>query len=113
MRVLGRRLGRGQARAGHGLEHGDALAHVAAALGALLALVDEQLGDAQQLDGDAPHQVRQRVFQPQHAAQHLPYSTRALQYVRVRMTSARGAFTTKYILYRRVLIKITTIGRLR
>lgn len=67
MRVVG-----GQAAAGHGLEHRDALAQLAAlGVAGLLALVDEQLRDAEQLDGHPPHQVRQRLLQSQHAAQHL------------------------------------------
>lgn len=61
-----------QPAAGHGFEHGDALAKVSPGrIAALLALVDEEFGHAQQLDGHAPHQVRQRVLQPEDPAQHL------------------------------------------
>lgn len=71
----------GQLAAGHGFEHGDALAHVAAlGVARLLALVYEQLRDAQQLYGHAPHQVRQRLLQPQHSAQHLDTHTHPFIY---------------------------------
>jgi hypothetical protein len=75
LRGAGDQLAVGQTAAGHGLEHGDALADVAPlGVGAVLALVDEQLRHAQQFDRHAPHQVRQRVLQPEHAAQHLKHS---------------------------------------
>lgn len=61
-----------QPAAGHGFEHGDALAEVSpGCIPALFALVDKELGYAQQLDGHTPHQVRQRVLQPEDPTQHL------------------------------------------